>query len=221
MNNHVHHLFKRYFCQSQFFIIRLALVCSILLVVYIYLYPGDVDKIFVQKDSNQQKQDTNQQKVTDMNATHINGFLMEQKDSNQQKQDTNQQKVTDMNATHIDRFLMEQKDSNQQKQDTNQQKVTDMNATHINGFLMKQKDSNQQKQNTNQQKVTNMNATHINGFLMESVHANYTRNIYFTIKTTHRYYAYRLFPIMLTWLQSVDKNKVSFYYNYNIITVVL
>ena len=125
MNNHVEHLFKRYFRRSQFFIMRLALVCSILLVVYVYLYSGDVNKIVGQKDSNQQKQDTNQQKVTNMNATHINGFLM------------------------------------------------------------------------------------------EPVHANYTRNIYFTIKTTHRYYTYRLFPIMLTWLQSVDKNKVIYYYNYS------
>ena len=50
--------------------------------------------------------------------------------------------------------------------------------------------------------------THINGILMEPVNVNYTRNIYFTVKTTHRYYTNRLFPLMLTWLQTVDKNKV-------------
>ena len=54
-----------------------------------------------------------------------------------------------------------------------------------------------------------MNATHINGVLMEPVNAKYTRNIYFTVKTTHKYYTERLFPLMLTWLQVVDKNKVS------------
>ena len=55
-----------------------------------------------------------------------------------------------------------------------------------------------------------INATHINGILMEPVNANYTRNIYFTVKTTHKYYTERLFPLMLTWLQVVDRNKVSY-----------
>ena len=53
-----------------------------------------------------------------------------------------------------------------------------------------------------------INATHINGILMEPVNVNYSRNIYFTLKTTHKYYTNRLFPLMLTWLQAVDKNKV-------------
>ena len=53
-----------------------------------------------------------------------------------------------------------------------------------------------------------MNATHICGILMESVNVNYTRNIYFTVKTTHKYYTNRLLLLMLTWLQTVDKNKV-------------
>ena len=54
-----------------------------------------------------------------------------------------------------------------------------------------------------------INSTHINGVLMEPVNANYTRNIYFTVKTTYKYYSERLFPLMLTWLQVMDKNKVS------------
>ena len=53
-----------------------------------------------------------------------------------------------------------------------------------------------------------INTTHINRILMEPVNVNYTRNIYFTVKTTHKYYTNRLFPLMLTWLQAVDKNKV-------------
>ena len=56
-----------------------------------------------------------------------------------------------------------------------------------------------------------MNATHIKGILMESVHVNYTRNIYFSVKTTHNNFDRRLFPLMLTWLQLVDKNKVRQY----------
>ena len=55
---------------------------------------------------------------------------------------------------------------------------------------------------------TTINATHINGIFMEPINANYTRNIYFTMKTTHKYYEKRLFSLMLTWLQLVDKNKV-------------
>ena len=57
-----------------------------------------------------------------------------------------------------------------------------------------------------------INATHINGILMEPVNANYSRNIYFTVKTTHKYYTNRLFPLMLTWLQAVDKSKVRYHW---------
>ena len=64
-----------------------------------------------------------------------------------------------------------------------------------------------------------MNATHICGILMEPVDVNYTRNIYFTVKTTHKYYTNRLLLLMLTWLQAVDKDKVKFvassYYSCN------
>ena len=51
-------------------------------------------------------------------------------------------------------------------------------------------------------------ATHINGILMEPVYANYNRNIYFTVKSTNANTKKRLFPLLLTWLQVVDKNKV-------------
>ena len=44
--------------------------------------------------------------------------------------------------------------------------------------------------------------------LMEPIILNYPRNIYITVKTTHKNYANRLPPLMLTWLQTVDKNKV-------------
>ena len=80
--------------------------------------------------------------------------------------------------------------------------------------ISSQKDSNQQKatdQVNQNQTVPGMNATHINGTLMEPVNAKYTRNIYFTVKTTYKFYTKRIFPIMLTWLQLVDKNKVSYY----------
>lgn len=53
-----------------------------------------------------------------------------------------------------------------------------------------------------------MNATHIYGLLLEPVNAKYTRNIYFTVKTTHKYYKRRLLSVMLSWLQAVDRNKV-------------
>ena len=54
-----------------------------------------------------------------------------------------------------------------------------------------------------------MNTTHINGVLMEPVNANYTRNIYFSVKTTNKYYRERVLPLILTWFQVIDKNKVS------------
>ena len=104
-------------------------------------------------------------------------------------------------------------------QSTNQQKVvklcdpSDSEKEHSN-----QKDNNQiEKANGKPDQVNQnqtcrdpeINATHINGTLMEPVNVNYTRNIYFSVKTTHKYYTERLFLLMLTWLQTVDKNKVS------------
>ena len=57
--------------------------------------------------------------------------------------------------------------------------------------------------------TTTINSTHIDGFLMEPVDATYTRNIYFTLKTSRKYFYRRLLPLALTWLQAVDKNKAS------------
>ena len=54
-----------------------------------------------------------------------------------------------------------------------------------------------------------INASHIYGLPMETVNADYTRNIYFTVRTTNKYYTKRLLPVTLTWLQVVDRNKVS------------
>ena len=63
-------------------------------------------------------------------------------------------------------------------------------------------------ENLTNAKGNGMNATHICGILMEPVNINYTQNIYFTVKTTHKYYTNRLLLLMLTWLQTVDKDKV-------------
>ena len=59
-------------------------------------------------------------------------------------------------------------------------------------------------------RVVDMNITHIKGVFMEHVNLDYPRNIYFTIKTSNKFYISRLFPLMLTWLQTVDKHKVSY-----------
>ena len=112
-----------------------------------------------------------------------------------------------------------QKDNNQQKenqnsnQDINQQKVVklpDKPDDVIESKPLSQKKANSKSDQVNQSQTDpGMNATHINGILMEPVNNNYARNIYFTIKTTYKFYTKRLFPLMLTWLQLMDKNKVS------------
>lgn len=61
---------------------------------------------------------------------------------------------------------------------------------------------------TSLQHLSDLNETHVWGVPMESVHANYTRNIYFSVKSTYRYYSKRLLDLMLTWFQVVDKHKV-------------
>ena len=78
----------------------------------------------------------------------------------------------------------------------------------------KQELGNNQVQKANskpdpENKNCGINATHVNGTLMESVNVDYARNIYFTVKTTNKHYTERLFPLLLTWLQTVDKNQVN------------
>ena len=112
--------------------------------------------------------------------------------------------------------------SNTNKRDDMETKLTMADVkTHTQKMmsLKKPADHPQNKRRKQNVKLSNkpskvkknlgLNATHINGVLMEPVNANYTRNIYFTVKTTHKYYRKRLLPLMLTWLQVVDKNKVS------------
>ena len=82
---------------------------------------------------------------------------------------------------------------------------TNSTLTQNNKELQQARLPNQTKENKTD---IGINTTHINGILMEPVNVNYTKNIYFTVKTTHKYYTDRLLPLMLTWLQTVDKNKV-------------
>ena len=84
---------------------------------------------------------------------------------------------------------------------------TNSNLTQKNKELQQARLPNQTKENTTD---IGINTTHINGILMEPLNVNYTRNIYFTVKTTHKYYTDRLLLLMLTWLQAIDKNKVRY-----------
>ena len=58
------------------------------------------------------------------------------------------------------------------------------------------------------QQLKDLSETHVWGLPMEPVHVNYTRNIYFSVKSTYRYYSKRILDLMLTWFQVVDKHKV-------------
>ena len=115
----------------------------------------------------------------------------------------------------------EQKENQNSNQDTNQHtnqqkvlKLPDKPGNVIGSKPPNQKEATGRLDEVNQNQTDpRMNATHINGISMESININYTRNIYFTVKTTHRFYTERLFPLMLTWLQLMDKNKVSCCYS--------
>ena len=128
--------------------------------------------------------------------------------------DVNENKISSQKENN------EKKENQYSNQDTNQQKVVKLRPDNPGKVIenqppmASQRDNNQQKKNgrldqLNQIGVPGMNATHINGILLEPVNAKYTRNIYFTMKTTHKYYTKRLFLVMLTWLQVLDKNKVN------------
>ena len=82
------------------------------------------------------------------------------------------------------------------------------NNTSVKGDIKEEQPVCAKVENLTNATDIGMNATHICRILMEPVNVNYTRNIYFTVKTTHKYYTNRLLLLMLTWLQTVDKNKV-------------
>ena len=82
------------------------------------------------------------------------------------------------------------------------------NNTSVQNNIKQQKAICQKVDNLTNIMDIGINTTHICGMLMETVNVNYSRNIYFTVKTTHKYYTDRLLLLMLTWLQAVDKNKV-------------
>ena len=221
MNNNHHNFFKKYFCGSQLCVMCLALICIFLVVCVYNNFQSPQGQIIILPQEDFRDDDTVSKLENVYSETELKTKLPDkldknkissQKDSNQQKQDIDQQKVTKPDKPgNVIENKPSQEDSNQQKQDINQQKVVkhDKPANVIEN-KPSQKHNNQQKANgkPDQLSVPGMNATHINGILMEPVNVDYTRNIYFSIKTTHRYYTERLFLIMLTWLQVVDKNKV-------------
>jgi len=50
----------------------------------------------------------------------------------------------------------------------------------------------------------------IDGKPLEKVNASYNHNIYFSVRTSGRNYKSRLFLLMLTWFQVIDKDKVKY-----------
>ena len=56
--------------------------------------------------------------------------------------------------------------------------------------------------------IPHLGMNEFNGALMERVNLNYSGNIFITVKTTRKLYVDRLLPLLLTWLQTVDKNSV-------------
>jgi len=54
-----------------------------------------------------------------------------------------------------------------------------------------------------------LNSTHINGKLLELVDVKWNKNIYFSVKTTGKYFSDRLSALIPTWFQVVNKKTVS------------
>ena len=60
--------------------------------------------------------------------------------------------------------------------------------------------------------IIQMNSTHINGKLLEPVDTEWDENIYFSVKTTAKYFKERLAALMPTWFQVINKRMVSISY---------
>ena len=98
---------------------------------------------------------------------------------------------------------------------TNQQKVVklcdpekELKIKTYNNQLQKASSKSDQVKRNQTCRDPGINTTHVLGILMEPVNVEYAKNIFFSLKTTHKYYTKRLFPLMLTWLQTVDRKKV-------------
>ena len=199
---------KKYFCALQ-----LCVMCG-LVFTFLLMHGDNSSRIIYEKEQNVKKL------LPQADLTQHNDMTLKvSKVNNETEQNVklpggvNEGKIFGQKDNNN-----EQKENQNSNQNINQQKVVKLPN---NGDVMEiesihnQKNNDQQKASdrVDQNQIVGMNATHINGILMEHVDANYTRNIYFTIKTTHTYYTRRLFPQMLTWLQVVDKNKVSCCYD--------
>ncbi|XP_065900824.1 beta-1,3-N-acetylglucosaminyltransferase manic fringe-like isoform X1 [Dysidea avara] len=84
------------------------------------------------------------------------------------------------------------------------------------------KETNNSESPTNQVKLTKpqikpsvlssviqINSTHVNGKLLENVDVRWDKNIYFSIKTTTKYFKDRLPALIPTWFQVVNKNMLT------------
>ena len=60
--------------------------------------------------------------------------------------------------------------------------------------------------------IIQMNSTHINGKLLEPIDTEWDKNIYFSVKTTAKYFKERLAALMPTWFQVINKKMVSISY---------
>ena len=96
------------------------------------------------------------------------------------------------------------------KPDRTTKKQTNATTDHVKRPLMEAVSHVKERQTNTLSAYLGINSTHVNGILMEPINAKLLGNVYFTIKTTHKYYRSRLLPLMLTWLQAVDKYKVRY-----------
>ena len=210
MNNGVidHDFFKKCLCRSRLCVMCFALVCIVLVLYICNNFQSNSQLIYQNIEEFVDQPDFGGDKDTTKKANNEAERKVKLPD---RPGDVNENKISSKKDNN------KPKENQNSNQDTNQQKVVklpDNPGNVIENKPPSQRDNNQQKENgkpdqLNQIGVPGMNATHINGILMEPVNAQYTRNIYFTMKTTHKYYTKRLFLVMLTWLQVLDKNKVS------------
>ena len=192
-----------FFKCTRVFVIKLCIICFLLLLTYILTHIYCHTKVYVHISycGDFDLYPTTNTTTTKCARSHGCGDSV---DIICSKAIQGMGKSGSVNDTQILQYT----DENQQKTLLNSEHDYMKQANNIST----QKEGKRQKNDiiSKQRNVRDIgiNATHINGILMEPVNANYSRNIYFTVKTTHKYYTNRLFPLMLTWLQAVDKNKV-------------
>ncbi|XP_065903065.1 beta-1,3-N-acetylglucosaminyltransferase radical fringe-like [Dysidea avara] len=179
-------MFDRYLRTIQ--LCMTGMVCVVVAVLLTYDWSPESSSVFVHSD------------ILVVEHTTINNFGSFSDD----KLDHNQEEPDHTNLTPQE----VKPTSTNQNQNVNKKKAPNL-PDHTSPTS--QTDGKVAESTSTNEKETSPEVTSIkiSGKPLEKVNANYTHNIYFSVKSSGKNYKDRLFPSMLTWFQLLDKDELT------------